>query len=189
MSKIVLEQIPYLFAEIDLLKEKSLQEGLDPSPLRNRNDDRVDGIGSINLNENANVVNYKDEIKRLRNLLADSVIVSERNFDFIDIGTAFYGTMVNQHGEIIEESKRYMLVEKNYCLTTEGEQSGLDESVEDKTEFASEQSALGKAVKGRIAGDVCHVISVEPYFLKIDSIDDDYSHYAQLGESSNKRVR
>ncbi len=188
MSKIVLEQIPYLYAELDLLKEKSLQEGLDPSPLRSRNDDNVDGIGNINLNESANIVNYIAEIKKLRNILMDSVIVSERNFDFIDIGTAFYGSIVNQHGEVIEPAKRYMLVEKNYCLTSEDSDEEA-RNAKNKTEFVSEKSALGKAVKGKIAGEICRVMSVEPYLLKIDSIDDDYSHYAQLGGSTKERVR
>lgn len=176
MSKLALEQISFLEEEIDHLKTMRLQEGINPSPTYSRNYDCVDGIGMINLNESANTRNFEKEIEKKDYILRNSEIVWERNFDFIDIGTAFYGRIIGHNGEISEEPERYLLVEKNYCPDV-------------TMNFVSKDAPLGQAVKGMKDGDFVQVRVDEhnSYGFIIDSIDRNLANYVQV--NSNGRAK
>ena len=166
---IIPEQLPSLFEEIDRMKWNAFQEGMNPST---KNYDNIEGIGRVNLNYGVET-NFQESYEELMKVLEDSTIISDRNFDFIDVGTAFYGRWMDEQGNVTKP-QRLIMVGKY-----------LKSDLNSDYEFVSMNSALGEAVMGKTAGDICsYEADSKKHIFFIDSIDDNLSNYIQFGQSS-----
>ena len=105
------------------------------------------------------------EISLIDETLAHAPIKVERNFDFIDIGTAFY----IPGDEEESERERYTLVESNAAMRL------------NDTRLMSLNSPIGKAVVGHKDGDsVIYMINgrkIEMTILEIDRVREHYAHF------------
>ena len=105
------------------------------------------------------------EISLIDETLAHAPIKAERNFDFIDIGTAFY-IPADEEGE---ENERYTFVESNAAMRL------------NNTNLMSLNSPIGKAVVGHKDGDtVSYMVNgrkIEMTILEIDRVREHYAHF------------
>ncbi len=176
MSKIIPEQLPSLFEEIDSLKWSAYQEGMNPAPAAEKNYDYVEEVGMVNLDYGVGGLKAKEALDRLSEILNQSTVVTERNLDTIDVGTAFYGRWMDSEGHISEEPQRLIMVDR-YIST----------DVDADYEFVSKNSVLGKAILGKTDGDVAtYDVESKKYTFFIDSIDRDLNNYVQLGQSNGR---
>ncbi len=158
--------------QIKLLREKKAElikrsEEFTDYLTHHRENDTMDGIGTFYTDfvENEKYRQDMKEIDDIEKTLSHSEIVTERDLDHIEVGTAFYAHFVGD-----EEAERVLLVEKGIAHTPDYHMVSLD-------------SDFGKAVLGKTDGDTV-VYTVEATGRKIgvtiDSIDrmrKNYTHF------------
>ena len=133
--KLYAEQIQYLRQRKAELEERKAKYA---EYCETRESGGMEGIGSphfLDFQSEMENSNTRREIAEIENMLQNGKFSTERNFDVIDIGTAFYTDFGD--GEI----DRTMLVEAGSTIS--GARS-----------YASTESPFGQAVQGKKAGDV-----------------------------------
>ena len=163
--KLVAEQVKLLRekkAEL-LKKEKEFMDYL----ANHRENDKMDGIGNIYTDyvENEGYRRNIREIDEIEKALSHSDIITDRNFDEIDVGTAFYAHFVGD-----DEAERILLVEKGVSNTPDYHMVSLD-------------SDFGKAVLGKKDGEtVVYTVAatgrkIGVTISSIDRMRNNYAHF------------
>lgn len=162
--KLVAEQIQYLRnrkRELEDKKEEYLRY------CQSRETTGLENIGLPHFSdyqEELDNSNKRRELQEIESLLSKSEFVTERNFDVIDVGTAFYV----RFGD--DEPERTMLVD-------------VGTGYKDVEIYSSLDSDFGKAVLGKKAGDeVTYQVtatgrSVTITIDEIDKIKENYIHF------------
>ena len=162
--KLVAEQIKYLR---ERKRELEAERGRYANYCRTRESAGVEGIGAphyIDYQEEMGHDHARRELAQIERALSKGEFVTDRNFDVIDIGTAFY--MEFEDGD----RDKAMLVEKHY-----GEPGN--------SLYASIESDLGNAVRGSREGDeVSYTVQATGRQLKvkiveIDRMRENYEHF------------
>ena len=164
--KLVAEQIKYLRERREELvsRKNAFTRYLSNS----REKESMEGFGTpvyTDYAEHDEYGRYLQEIKQIDETLRNAEIVVDRNFDQIDVGTAFYAQFEGD-----EEKERITLVDKGITATS-------------LYQFVSLDSDFGKAILGKIDGDkVEYTVSAtgRKINVSIDSIDrmrEQYTHF------------
>lgn len=173
--KLVAEQIEYL------RKRKKELEGRKEAyqrycQSREKSDfDAIETSPLVDFQEEMANSNNREELHEIEDMLGKSEFVIDRNYDVIDIGTAFYATF-----EGMRERERTMIVDH---ITSTSFQNML---------FASIDSDFGSAVLGHKAGDtISYYVQANgrKITIQIDSIDQieqNYLHFIKEKEFTKR---
>ena len=173
--KLIAEQVKYLRER----KEELLQKKNEfKRYLReNREKDTMDGSTLLytDYHENQNYRRVLNEIESINEALQNCEIVTDRNFDMIDVGTSFYATFAGD-----DEKERITLVDTGIVANH-------------NCGFVSLDSDFGKAVYGKKDGDlVTYTVNATGRKLsvsidEIDRIKSNYTHFINE-KTTNERM-
>ena len=173
--KLIAEQVKYLRERKEELLQKKREFTRYLSESRER--DTMDESTFVynDYHENQNFRRALKEIDTIDEALQNCEIVTDRNFDTIDIGTAFYATFAGD-----EEKERITLVDTGIVANH-------------NCGFVSLDSDFGKAVYGKKDGDtVSYTVNATGRKLsvtidEIDRMKENYTHFLREN-NTNKRM-
>ena len=171
--KLVAEQIKYLRARKRELEGKAEEYR---RYCQTRESAGLDGFGGphfLDYQEQMERSYSSHELRDVDRQLANGEFVTERNFDFIDIGTGFYATFGDG------EKERTVLIDEGTTYT--------GDSI-----YASTASDFGKAVFGKKSGDTVQytvqangrkmTVTIE----EIDTMKEHYAHFIREKELTDR---
>ena len=154
--------------KITLEELASLQDELDN--LASCDDVKVFGGKRDSVIDYSSCVVRKDAMEKIKNMIQNSEVVTNRNFDKIQVGTAFYGRFLKDDLGRIGELERFILVSSNRFSSNH-------------EDFLSIDSPLGRAVYNRKDDEVIlYDVALEngkkqSMVFYIDQIDRNLEHY------------
>ncbi len=172
--KLIAEQVKYLRERKEelLQKKREFKKYLSESRERDTMDESTSLYTDYHENQNYRRVLY--EIYKIDEALLNCEIVTDRNFDMIDIGTSFYATFAGD-----EEKERITLVDTGIVASH-------------NCGFVSLDSDFGKAVYGKKDGDdVTYTVQAtgRKLSVKIDEIDRVKEHYTHFINEKGSNYR
>ena len=163
--ELVTEQVKYLRERRKELQDRYDEYTHQVSERRDR--DSINESTPFYADYEETLQHQKDlaELDLIDDTLARTPYKVDRNFDFIDIGTAFY--IPGDEDE--SERERYTLVESNAAMRLQ------------RSNLMSLNSPIGQAVVGHKDGDtVSYMVNgrkIEMTILEIDRVREHYAHY------------